>query len=330
MKQLLSTLTLIFFRYSRILFFVGFACVHGNVYISYIGQLGNQMFQYAIGYAVSKETGTKLYAPYGQINEIFNIDYVTPPFTSTNDTFTCIKNTVVDLDNQKFDPSVFSINKDTLLHGFFQTDRYFIKYRNDLLKLFSFRSDHINQEALDFINSFNKCFVCMHLRAGDYFNSTFPVMDDSYFIRAIDLTLKKLEKSLSECVFAITSNDEDGRYLNLLMNKIHTSYPGINLIHYKKDQNSEFALMQQADACIISASSFSWWAAWLNTNCKLIILPKYWFNYYKYHDTTGTWSPENIVMSLPNQYFVAAEQGSNGLMGEYNRLMKRSRRRVKH
>lgn len=316
MKKFLPTLLLIFFRYFKALFFVSYAYLNGNVYISYIGQLGNQMFQYAIGYAVSKETGFKLYSPYGQINEIFNVEYVNyNPKTNT-------QYTVVDLDNQQFDQTVFSIKKDTLLHGFFQTDKYFIKYRNDLIKLFSFRNNLINEDVSNFIKSFNKVFVCMHLRAGDYFLGTFPVMDDSYFIRAISLTLKKLEKNFSECVFAITSNDENGKYVNLLMDKIYEHYPSINLIHYKKDQNSEFALMQQSDACIISASSFSWWAAWLNTKSKLIILPKYWFNYYKYNDNNGIWFPENIVMSLPNQFFISSEQKNNRLMSEYNYLIK--------
>lgn len=285
------------------LFFNAFF-LKANIYVSYIGLLGNKMFQYAVGYAVAKETGFDLYAPYDDIDDIFNIEH-RKSFSGH-----AIHRVVHDLENQKFDPSIFFVGRDTQLYGFFQSDKYFIKYRSDLIRLFSFRNseDAIKQRALNFIKSFNKCFVCMHVRAGDFFSGDWPVMDSDYYIKAINLTLNKLQKNLADCAFVIISNDVDGKYISNLMIRIRLSFPDIDLTVYKGDIRSEFALMREADVCVTSASTFSWWASWLNLNCKIIVSPLYWLNYYRYGKIeSGLWCPNDIAMSLPNQYFIRSE-----------------------
>jgi len=52
-------------------------------------------------------------------------------------------------------------------------------------------------------------------------------------------------------------------------------------LHY--DDLTDFTIMQLCDHNIISNSTFSWWAAWLNSNQeKKVIAPQIWFGvYYK-------------------------------------------------
>ena len=70
----------------------------------------------------------------------------------------------------------------------------------------------------------------------------------------------------------------------------------IIFIDHNKEENSwkDMLLMSSCRHAIIANSSFSWWAAWLNTHPeKIIIAPKHWFK-TKDLDTT-TLLPEEWI-----------------------------------
>ena len=56
---------------------------------------------------------------------------------------------------------------------------------------------------------------------------------------------------------------------------------------YHFDVGMDFFIVNQAQYSILSASTFSWWASWLNTKSKLIIGPKYWS---RHNISNGYWS----------------------------------------
>ena len=56
----------------------------------------------------------------------------------------------------------------------------------------------------------------------------------------------------------------------------------------------DFLIISHAKYLIIANSTFSWWAAWLNTNCQMVIAPKYWMrhNHSEYY-----WAPGESITS---------------------------------
>lgn len=277
---------------------LNFFGIHADITVQFGGQMGNRMFQFAVAYAVAKEKQEPLCVPQDEIHDVFNI-----PSASLHSPYLKRFN-YSEASDQRYDSSIFLVPNSTNLIGFFQTDKYFLKYRDDLIKMFTFKDESIKRQTLEFLDKIDKPVVCMHFRGGDYFISGFPILDYDYYIKAIRLSLEILDKKPKECAFVMISND-DGNYIRPLINKIKDSIKGIEIINY--DVNSkllDFSLMKESDICITSASSFSWWAAWLNTECRAIISPKYWFNYYK---NNGITSPFDVNMSLKNQFLISSE-----------------------
>ena len=62
--------------------------------------------------------------------------------------------------------------------------------------------------------------------------------------------------------------------------------------HYGGPVGVDFSLLMNAKYLIIPNSSFSWWAAYLNTKKAAVIAPKYWASYNK---SNGYWSTSDII-----------------------------------
>ena len=84
---------------------------------------------------------------------------------------------------------------------------------------------------------------------------------------------KIISKYVRDPVFFVFSDD-----INWVKNNLTLDYPTRYVDHNdaKKDYMDLF-LMSHCKHCIIPASTFSWWAAWLNPNPnKIVLAPKYW------------------------------------------------------
>ena len=102
---------------------------------------------------------------------------------------------------------------------------------------------------------------------------TLPI---DYYKQAYNEILKK--ESIDKCF--IFSDDIEWAKLNLSFLPNSTF---ISSIEQNKDI-VDFVLMQSCKHNIIANSSFSWWAAYLNSNPnKIVIAPKRWFNQVDYN-----------------------------------------------
>ena len=276
------------------------------IVVNIIGGLGNQMFQYAFGYAASKENNTELKLDVSGFKaydlrdyelDLFNVEEnskLKSKYDSLLNKLNGKHNTLLSKATRKilrgllgftkfyyqekeefvFDKGVFNIRTDTYFYGHWQNQKYFKKYRKELLEIFTLKSIHSQTKEYQqkIIESES---VSLHIRRGDYLtdahtNSVHGICDMEYYKKAVTEVLKSKEQAR----FFIFSDDLDWVKGNLdfIDNK--------TFIEHKSDisGHEEMHLMSQCKHNIIANSSFSWWGAWLNQNSdKKVIAPRKWF-----------------------------------------------------
>lgn len=281
-----------------------------------IGGLGNQMFQYAAGKVLSKKLDTELFLDVSsyknyKLHEGFVLNKYFPNINakvaSKNDILR-IGGIGAYLNNSFVDRVLSKMNKNSINHkivyephfhywnnfikicdnkyikGYWQSYRYFIGFEEIIRNDFSFPSDYrINN--LEIINLLSKHeTTSVHIRIGDYKNNN----SSNHFHGTLDLeyyynSIKRISQLKGEHLFLIFSDDIDWCKENLKLEVPH-------LFIDAKISNTvvnDFYLMKSCNNNIISNSSFSWWAAWLNENeNKIVIGPKKWFNVGNINNTT--------------------------------------------
>lgn len=263
------------------------------IIVNLTGQLGNQMFQYALGRhlqmqgrKVSYYTGYYEHHPSHDfaLPRIFGIDLTE---ASANQVLACRedRHRLIDRIRRKifgkkekvfsengtkslaFKPEVFVL-KNGLVDGYWQSEKYFLPIAEIIRKCFTFPEAAEKNKALSTEMQGNNS-VSIHVRRGDYLNG-FPVMDENYYKPAMQYFLNKYK----DTHFYVFSDD-------VAWCKGHLSAEMITFVDWNTGKNSPFDmwLMTQCKHNIIANSSFSWWGAWLNQhNGKEVIAPKKWFN----------------------------------------------------
>lgn len=249
-----------------------------NLEIGYNGRLGNQIFQYAACYAAAKRLGVEFIIPQSNIDNIKQdgcYDYSNNQWIPYNfRMYDCFEITAPKKEatvSNIFQEPYFhyteafnDIIDNTSIQGYYQSEKYFIDYKSDILKEFTFKRNILN-EAKEIINSIkDKEIIAVHVRRGDnIINPNFPVISMEYIQEALSLFTDK------EYNFLIISDDIS--YCKEVFPEGVMFSDGLNDL-------VDLCLMSLADHNIISNSSFSWWGAYLNSNPnKKIIAPSNWF-----------------------------------------------------
>ena len=278
-----------------------------NIIIRYMGGLGNQMFQYALRcYFEEKGKLVKDDIQYYQNNPTampFRLGTFFPNI-SLNIAEECevksfyerrkSRNILVRFVNKLF-PSTCLIQEEkkelnfdskilksysAYIIGYWQSYRYVEKIENLLKKRFEF-SVIDNKEINDVLYEIkNSNSVSLHIRLGDYLlpqnNELFGgICTPEYYRNAIKLKQRKVANPR----FFVFSNDVNWCKENLLLENV--AWVDLSKIYDYNDWMDMY-LMSSCDHNIIANSSFSWWAAWLNSNPnKIVVAPKKWMNTIK-------------------------------------------------
>jgi len=237
-------------------------------HLGQLGRMGNQMFQYATLYSVAMAKNYDFGVPFDKKsnNEYFNF--------CLNECFSHLsarscKNTNVNYYKEKdfcFDSSIFDIPNNTDLYGYFQSEKYFIKYKQDILREFTF-NEEIIKISKNIKSQFNNPTVSVHIRLGDYLNpinkTMHPIPDIKYYQNSMDI----MPKDLKYIIFS-----DDIFLAKNILKSIDKNFIYIDT----KNKYVDMCLMTLCDYHIIANSTFSWWGAWL-ADSKLVIAPKKWF-----------------------------------------------------
>ena len=269
------------------------------------GGLGNQMFQYAAGRALSLRYDTRLKldrsfldadarGKYTKRTYELNVFALDAEFASAEETrpvkrkgdsrlsrvlhrqFPFLFSSLYIAENtHQYMPRFWKYGPNAYLHGFWQSEKYFRPYRDAIRKDFTFREQAKgrNAEMLDLIRKTHS--VSVHIRRGDYVNdANVNAYHGLAGIAYYEAAVREIEKIAGAPELFVFSDDIEWCRQHLLL-----GYP----THFMDHNNGSTAfedmrLMSECRHNIIANSSFSWWAAWLNANPnKIVTAPRQWF-----------------------------------------------------
>ena len=266
------------------------------IIIQITGGLGNQMFQYAIGKAISIHHNQVLkldimsYNKFQRHNgyrlDAMNIDN---KIATNNEiklfkflskfSFITKKKRFKEKERTIYDKTVFQYPH-IYLNGYWHNEQYFVKIKAILEKEFEPRGK-ISQNAQDYLNLIqNTNSISIHIRRGDYLNHpNLGVLDLNYYQKAIN----EISIIQDNPIFYFFSDDIEWCKEN---------FSFVNEKIYIQNTHSEIEdlfLMKNCKHNIIANSTFSWWGAWLNKNTnKIVIAPKQWM---AHNPKNYTWVP---------------------------------------
>lgn len=260
--------------------------------ISYMGGLGNQMFQYTLAkcFMLNDRCVTGDLSSYYQIGKAdFILDSVFPEISikkcnialkrqyKKNSNLYVVQSNIQIGDKTKANISVLKAEKG-YFEGFWQSAQYARLVEKDLRRDFRFtekREEKLCRLSKKIIDTENA--VSIHIRRGDYLESSVQshfgnICTDEYYEKAI----KYINNNVRTPVFYFFSNDI--KWVEKKYSGLNAVFISENMFENYKDWYDMF-LMSCCKHNIIANSTFSWWGAWLNPNQnKIVIAPSKWRN----------------------------------------------------
>jgi hypothetical protein len=269
-----------------------------------VGGLGNQMFQYAIGRALSLKYDRPLrldISDFGnyqlhngfELSRLFSAEmnlvsskelksvlgWRRVPFIKKQllkNQFSMLRGEHLVIEPHfQFWEGIKNVPQDVYLYGYWQTEKYFGEYEHNI------RNDFIFNKALEDKNKASATqiletnSVSLHVRRGDYVQnkktlSTHGICSLDYYKSAIE----HMHQSVVNPVFFIFSDDISWVKDNLKLESAHYYIENNKGLESYNDMH----LMSICKHHILANSTFSWWGAWLNpSKDKVVVAPKNWF-----------------------------------------------------
>ncbi len=187
----------------------------------------------------------------------------------------------------KYDPTTTK-----MLIGYFQSYKYFDFYSSVIYRLLK-----IDNYKIQLTNKYSTLInedipISMHFRIGDYkkLPDHYIILKENYYRTALNYLLEKtqLDKKKNRKVLYFCE-DQDLEDVENIINILKLEF--LTVIFERADPTLEdweqLILMSLCRYNIIANSTFSWWAAYLNTyREKKVIYPDAWFGSKSNHNTS--------------------------------------------
>lgn len=269
-----------------------------------IGGLGNQMFQYAAGRALSlkKQTSCCLdisgFANYTlhqgfELQRVFGcslpcansagirsiLGWQSSPFMRrllVKPALSAFRRRGFVIEPHfNYWPGIKDVPADSYLVGYWQSERYFRDAEQTIRDDFTFRVPMSPRNAGLAEQIQRVDAVSLHVRRGDYVKNpqtaaTHGLCSLDYYRSAIRHVAERVDRPN----FFVFSDDVPWVRENLAID-----YPCVYVDHNQGAESyNDMRLMSLCRHHIIANSSFSWWGAWLNpAQDKIVVAPKRWF-----------------------------------------------------
>lgn len=239
--------------------------------------IGNQLFEFACVYAIARKRNSNVYvlkpsdnvsnATHDATARHFSLDHFKIPFSKVVDenfkTFGSGK--IFDFQEHHIWENSLPTDSVLRLNDVCVSEVYFKEYRKEIMEMFTLNIDESPiREMLTKVE--NTESVSVHVRRGDYLHSNEKRgIAITYQIKAMD-TMKRL---LPNATFFVFSDD-----LAYVREKL-SDYENVIFVNNTLEQMSsllDFLIMSKCKHNIISNSTYSWWAAYLNRNKKKIVI----------------------------------------------------------
>lgn len=252
------------------------------------GRLGNQLFEYAFAWYVAKRLHT--FCLFDNSKQ-----FIVPIFFQVNrfplvvnripGVRTLYRKKVSVLRAKCFrdwnDCSILHnqdvLTDNTYYSGFFQSILYFEEFKDVIKQRFRIRDKYQRLFEKKYATLTRSKLCVLHVRRGDYqsfgdvlnLGGTDKTLPVSYY----ETCFRQIHY-LSEYEVICVSDDVES------CKQMFRAFPFVHFLPEKTDLITDFQLLLHADIVIISNSTFSWWAAYLNgKQGKMVFAPKYFLGF---------------------------------------------------
>ena len=271
--------------------------------------LGNQLFMYANSYSLCKKNNFDHYIDtlsgyyqkkhiYDFVLDRFSISALkaSKEFSFENPYKNLLKRILIFIDKFSKNKKFYFEKKDSnkvseysplnfdkaynhfFIDGNFESEKYFIDYRNDLLNEFDIKNkdQFSDNKYLDIIKKHNVVSICVRQnRFSERVNNKFSsenlnksLLFVKETINYINKAIEYFNKRIDNPKYLIWSNDFDN------LDKYFDTKKFIFVMNSKDKVLTDFFLLTQCRYFIVGPSTFHWWGAWLsNFDDKICVRP---------------------------------------------------------
>lgn len=266
----------------------------GFNFLGKMGQLGNQMFQYASLKGIASHNGYNFCIP--NHNEVI-IDglgnrlrielfepFVLKNLNALNLQVIDESRPVVQESGFHFDEKIFNECPDWVtLCGYFQSEKYFKHIEKEIRQDFFFKNEIVH-DCIEIVSQYENP-IGLHIRRGDFLinSANHANLDMTYYEEA----LSYFDNDRQVIIFS--DDPEWCKEQEIFSDDRFLVSEGNGPYH-------DLYMMSRCSDFIIANSTFSWWGAWLsNAGNKKVIAPKIWFGKNLQHNDTKDLIPESWI-----------------------------------